>query len=80
MSQLVYFQIPAKSSRCTGAPRFANGGVLDRTPRLDIRWLIGEVAQFDECEDTDIDECSQVPVRYRGRVMAAPLAVIRPVL
>lgn len=40
--------------------------------------LFGEVAQYDECEE-DIDPETQVPVRCRGRVMAAPVAALRAV-
>ncbi|WP_433658022.1 hypothetical protein ACQPW1_39670 [Nocardia sp. CA-128927] len=77
MPQLVYFQIPAK--RRPACSSFAVGGVIDRPRHLAMRLLVGELAQFDEVED-EIDEATQVPVRYRGRVMAAPLHAIRPVL
>ncbi|WP_280442223.1 hypothetical protein [Nocardia brasiliensis] len=77
MSQLVYFQIPAQRRQACAA--FANGGVIDRPRHITTRVLVGELAQFDECED-EVDPDSQVPVRYRGRVMAAPLHAIRPVL
>lgn len=80
MSQLVYVQVPTARPRCTGEPIAVDfGGALDRDERVPTAVMVGEVAQFDECED-DVDEATQVPVRYRGHVMAAPLHAIRPVL
>ncbi|MEU0871658.1 hypothetical protein [Nocardia brasiliensis] len=78
MSQLVYFRVPApQPDRCN---RFSDlRSAVPPPTAAAARLLVGEVAQFDDCED-DIDEATQVPVRYRGRVMAAPLAAIRPVL
>ncbi|WP_433592324.1 hypothetical protein [Nocardia sp. CA-145437] len=78
MSQLVYFRIPPRApDRCR--PFSALRSAVPPPGAAAARCLVGEVAQFDECED-EIDEATQVPVRYRGRVMAAPLAAIRPVL
>ena len=78
MSQLVYFRIPANPpARCQ---RFTElRSAVPPPTAAAARCLVGVVAQFDECED-EIDEATQVPVRYRGRVMAAPIAMIRPVL
>jgi len=78
MSQLVYFRIPAdRPGACR--PYVELRSAVPPPVAAAARCLVGEVAQFDECED-DIDEVTQVPVRYRGRVMAAPLHAIRPVL
>ncbi|WP_029931086.1 hypothetical protein [Nocardia otitidiscaviarum] len=77
MSQLVYFRIPERPGPRCRALADIRSVVLPRAAAA--RLLVGSVAQFDECED-EIDEATQVPVRYRGRVMAAPLAAIRPVL
>lgn len=78
MSQLVYFRVPAKPPG--PCDRFSElRSAIPPPIAAAARLLVGEVAQFDECED-DIDETTQVPVRYRGRVMAAPLNAIRPVL
>ncbi|MFD3748322.1 hypothetical protein [Nocardia sp. NPDC058633] len=80
MSQFVYVHIPAASPKCRGKPvDLGYGGAIDRTPRMALRLIVGEVAQYDECED-ECDETSHVPVRYRGRVAAAPLRAIRPIL
>lgn len=84
-AQLVYKTVqPARSRpRCTSLPAEAVGGVLallaePRMPRI----LIGVVAQYDEAED-DVPD-GFVPVRighgHRGRVIAAPVHDIRPVL
>jgi len=78
MSQLVYFHIPPnRSGPCQ--PYAELRSAVPPPVAAAARTLVGEVAQFDECED-DIDEATQVPVRYRGRVMAAPLHAIRPIL
>ncbi|MGW5377432.1 hypothetical protein ACWESM_18500 [Nocardia sp. NPDC003999] len=80
MSQLVYAQVPTDRPRCTGDPIAVDlGGALDRDARMLWVVMIGEIAQYDECED-ECDPYTHVPVRYRGRVAAAPLAQIRPVL
>ncbi|WP_039818366.1 hypothetical protein, partial [Nocardia otitidiscaviarum] len=63
--------------RCEPLPYSVRSSVRPRPAAA--RVLVGEVAQFDECED-EINEATQVPVRYHGRIMAAPLAAIRPVL
>ncbi|WP_433660801.1 hypothetical protein ACQPW1_00480 [Nocardia sp. CA-128927] len=76
--QLVYFQVPeTPGPRCRPFSPLRSA-VLPRGAAA--RVLVGAVAQFDEVEDDEIDEATQVPVRYRGRVMAAPLHAIRPVL
>ncbi|WP_280451537.1 hypothetical protein [Nocardia cyriacigeorgica] len=77
-AQLVYFQVPQHPP----GPCRAFAELRSAVPppvSAAAHCLVGEVAQFDECED-DVDEATQVPVRYRGRVMAAPLHAIRPVL
>ncbi|WP_162240302.1 hypothetical protein [Nocardia arizonensis] len=79
MSQLVYFHIPAKRPGPCRRPFAELRSAVPPPIAAAARCLVGEVAQFDECED-DIDEATQVPVRYRGRVMAAPLQAARPVL
>ncbi|MGW6699647.1 hypothetical protein [Nocardia sp. NPDC055049] len=79
MSQLVYFQVPAPPPRACHPFADIRSAVPPPVKRPRLAAIVGEVAQFDECED-DIDETTQVPVRYRGRVMAAPLHAIRPVL
>ncbi|WP_028477914.1 hypothetical protein [Nocardia sp. CNY236] len=77
-AQLVYFQIPQQPpGSCR--PFIELRSAVPAPVSAAARCLVGECAQFDECED-DIDEATQVPVRYRGRVMAAPLHAIRPVL
>lgn len=76
--QLVYFQVPQEPpGPCREFVELRSA--VPPPVSAAARCLVGEVAQFDECED-DVDPYSQVPVRYRGRVMAAPLSQIRPVL
>lgn len=79
MSQLVYFQIPAPPQRACHPFTDIRSAVPPPVKRPRMAISVGEVAQFDECED-ECDEMSQVPVRYRGRVVAAPLDAIRPIL
>ncbi|WP_280441189.1 hypothetical protein [Nocardia brasiliensis] len=76
-SQLVYFQVPHKRGAHCRPSSVIRSAVLARGAA--VRVLVGALAQYDECED-ECDPDSQVPVRYRGRVMAAPLHAIRPVL
>lgn len=76
--QLVYFQIPTPHpGPCR--PFVELRSAVPPPMSAAARMLVGEIAQFDESED-DVDELTQAPVRYRGRVMAAPLHAIRPVL
>ncbi len=77
-AQLVYFQVPQDPPGVCRAFVELRSAVPPPVSAA-ARCLVGEVAQFDECED-EVDPYSQVPVRYRGRVMAAPLNRIRPVL
>lgn len=79
MSQLVYFHIPAPPRRLCRPLAEIRSAVPPPLMRTTTRVSVGEIAQYDECED-DCDPYTQVPVRYRGRVAAAPLAQIRPVL
>ena len=76
MSQLVYFQVP--TPRPGPCRKFAElrSAVPPPSTIAAARCLVGSIAQFDECED-DIDETTQAPVRYKGRVMAAPLHALR---
>ncbi|WP_378735539.1 hypothetical protein [Nocardia brasiliensis] len=76
--QLVYFQIRQQAPGLC-RPFVELRSAVPPPVSATARCLVGEVAQFDECED-DVEEDTQVPVRYRGRVMAAPLHAIRPVL
>ncbi|WP_406234916.1 hypothetical protein [Nocardia sp. NBC_01009] len=77
-TQLVYWQAPCPPKLCRRFPDIRSA-VMPKQ-RAAALYMVGSLAQFDEVEDDEIDELEQVPVRYRGRVMAAPIGALRPVL